>query len=38
MTGLNTPTGRRQPDGYLQVLPRISTVDEQVAREQDLNP
>ena len=40
---IKNPTGRRQPDGYLQVWPRISTRDDQeqiqqVAREQDLNP
>ena len=29
MTGLKTPTGRRQPVGYLQVWPKIWTWDDQ---------
>ena len=35
ITGLKTPTGRRQPVGYLQVWPRIWTLDyrEQIYQE-----
>ena len=34
ITGLKTPTGRRQPVGYLQVWPRIWTRDNRVQIQQ----